>query len=518
VLRNTNFGLARPGAVRLNAPVFAPPGSPIRCLGIVATSLMGSALFANVAFAEGGYFGGQNGARAAGRSGAFAARADDLGAMMFNPAGLADLDGTMVQLANQLSYNTYSYTRAPTLDYGKVPNGDGTYPTATFASVHNQRPWQPVLPMLGVASRLGLSNWTFALAAFAPSGIGTEQYPEDGGQRFMLVKREAIILSYAASAAWRHGEVFGIGATAQWIHVPRLVYSLEVDGSRSPGEINPVSSPVEILATINGSDPMTLNAIAGAWVRPTPAFEVAVSGQFLPAKIVAHSTLSLQPKGSELGKLTVGPGANDVTVTLPLPLLARVAARYRHLVAGLELFDLELDVEYETWSRVNRFTVDAHHLRVDYGGDHIFIDQIQIDKQWQDTVAVKLGGDYAAVPGRLTLRAGAFYVTPVAPLAYTSLDFSTAARRGGSVGASLSFGRVELSVAYQLRVQPTVHVAESDGRVYQQVPGSACTAPYTDTETCSSHTLGTPGPVVNAGTYQAASHLVLLDLIYRFRP
>jgi long-chain fatty acid transport protein len=497
--------------------VFVPPGSPNRCLGIVATTLASSALLASVAFAEGGYFGGQNGARAAGRSGAFAARADDLGAMMFNPAGLANLDGTMVQLANQLSYNAYSYTRAPTTDYGKVPNSDGSYPTATFTTVHNQQPWQTALPMLGVVSRLGLTNWTFALAASAPSGIGSEEYPEDGAQRFMLVKREAIILSYAASAAWRHGDVFGIGATAQWIHVPRLIYSLMVDGTRSPGEINPVSSPVEILTTIHGSDPMTLNAIVGAWFRPTPAFEVAASGQILPAKIVAHSTLSLEPRGTGLGTLKTGSGADDVTVTLPLPLLARVAARYRHLVAGLELFDLELDVEYETWSRVDRFTVDAHHLRVDYSGDHIFIDQIQIDKQWQDTVAVKLGGDYAAIPGRLTLRAGAFYVTPTAPTAYTSLDFSTAAVRGGSLGASVLFGQVELSLAYQLRVQPTVNVAESDGRVYQQVPGSACTSPYTDTDNCNSHTLGTPGPVVNAGTYQATSHLVLLDLIYRFQ-
>jgi long-chain fatty acid transport protein len=488
----------------------------VQAVLVVGAALVGATLAARTAFAEGGYFGGQNGARAAGRSGAFAARADDLGAMLFNPAGLADLDGTLIQVANQLSYNSYTYTRAPTLDYGHLQNGSP--PTVTFAPVRNQQPWQALLPMLGVASRLGLSNWTFALAALAPSGIGREQYPQDGGQRYMLVERNAIILSYAGSAAWRPSDMFGIGATAQWIHVPRLVYSLMVDGTRSPGEINPVSSPVDMLTTVSGSDPMTLNAIVGAWVRPTPAFEVAVSGQILPAKIVAHSTLSIEPKGSNLGKLTLGAGANDVTVTLPLPLLARLAARYRHLVGGRELFDLELDVEYETWSRVNRFTVDAHHLRVDYGGDHIFIDQIQIEKQWRDTVAVKLGGDYAALPGRLTLRAGAFYITPTASLAYTSLDFTTAARRGGSLGASLLLGRVELSVAYQIRLQPTIRVSEAGGRLYQQVPGSACTSPYTDTENCSSHTLGTPGPVVNAGTYQAISHLVLLDLIYRFRP
>lgn len=489
----------------------------VKAVLVGGVSLVGVVLAAGAAFAEGGYFGGQNGARAAGRSGAFAARADDLGAMLFNPAGLADLDGTLIQVANQLSYNAYTYTRTPTIDYGQT-RADGSSPTVTFAPVSNRQPWQALLPMLGAASRLGLSNWTFAVAVLAPSGIGREQYPTDGGQRYMLIDREAIILSYAASAAWRHSDLFGVGATLQWIHVPRLVYSLMIDGSRSPGEINPVSSQLDMLTTLSGSDRMTLNAIVGAWVRPTPAFEVAVSGQILPAKIVARSTMSVEPQGSGLGKLTLGRGADDVTVTLPLPLLARLAARYRHLVGGRELFDLELDVEYETWSRVNRFTVDAHHLRIDYAGDHLFLDQIQIEKQWRDTVAVKLGGDYAALPGLLTLRAGAFYVTPTARIDYTSLDFTTAATRGGSLGTSLLLGRFELSLAYQIRIQPSVHVSQTTGRVYQQVPGSACTAPYTDTDNCSAHTLGTPGPVVNAGNYQATSHLVLLDLIYRFRP
>ena len=50
-------------------------------------------------------------------------------------------------------------------------------------------------------------------------------------------------------------------------------------------------------------------------------------------------------------------------VTLPLPLLARVGARYRHLAATARaLVDVELNVAYETWSRVQRFTVDTHGL------------------------------------------------------------------------------------------------------------------------------------------------------------
>jgi len=494
-------------------------------LGIVAAGLAASALIASAgpAFGEGGYFSGQNGARAAGRAGAFAARADDVEAMIFNPAGLAEMDGTTLQLSNQFSYSTYDYTRASTVDWPHTQNGMA--PTVSFPTVRNHQPLQPALPLLGLASRLGLQNWTFALAAFAPSGISRAQYPSGkddastGGQRYMMVEREAIILSYAASAAWRPVPTFGVGATVQWIHVPRLVYSLVIDGSPIVGDYNPVYSDFDMLATTKGSDPMTLNAILGAWVRPTPAFELAVSGQVLPAKIVAHSTLSIEPQRTNLGTLTIkrdGKLANDVTVTLPLPLLARAAARYRHLVGGVELFDVELDVEYETWSRVDRFSVDANHLRVDYAGDHVFVDRIDIEKRWRDTITVKVGGDWAVLPSRLTLRGGAFYVSSTSTLGYANIDFPTAPQLGGALGASVHFGGGELALAYQLRYQPPYTVSESKGRVYQQVPGTSCTAPYDDPDNCSPHQDGKPAPVANAGTYQATSHLVLLQYIHRF--
>jgi len=494
-------------------------------LGIVAAGLAGSVLVATAgpARAEGGYFSGQNGARAAGRAGAFAARADDVEAMIFNPAGLADMDGTTLQVSNQFSYNAYDYTRASTMDWAHPQNGMA--PTVTFPTVRNQHALQPALPLLGATSRLGLQNWTFALAAFAPSGISRGLYPDgkvdpsSGGQRYMMVDREAIILSYAASAAWRPVPTFGVGATVQWIHVPRLIYSLVIDGSPIPGDYNSVSSDFDMLATTKGSDPMTLNAILGAWVRPTPSFELAVSGQILPAKIVAHSTLSIEPQRTNLGTLTIkrdGKTANDVTVTLPLPLLARAAARYRHLAGGVELFDLELDVEYETWSRVNRFTVDANHLRVDYAGDHVFVDRIDIEKHWRDTITVKVGGDWAVVPKTLTLRGGGFYVSSTSTLGYANIDFPTAPQMGGALGMSVHLGGGELALAYQLRYQPPYTVSESKGRVYQQVPGSSCTAPFDDPVNCSSHQDGKPAPVVNAGTYQATSHLLLVQYIHRF--
>jgi long-subunit fatty acid transport protein len=498
-------------------------------LTIILSTLAGTALLPAMALADGGYYSGTLGARATGRAGAFAAKADDLSAVSYNPAGLANVKGTLIELANQASYNAYAYTRAPTRDYAH-PVG-GTAPLITFDQVSNQNPWQAVVPMLGVASKLGLENWGFALAAYAPPGISRLAFPnfpltsktaENGrrdGQRYMMIDREAIILKYVASAAWKYRDRFGIGATAEWIHVPRLNYSLMVDGSATAEDANPVWSDFDMLVKLKGSSFFTFNAILGAWYRPLPSLVFGLSGQVVPTSIVANSTLDLSPFGGGFGPGGVqlkrtrdGALVNDVTLTLPLPLLARAGVRYLGLTNGHERFDVELDIEYVTWSRVQRFTIDASGLEADYGPNRVPLKPISIEKHWRDTVAVRLGGDYEAMPGRLALRAGAYFESAVADPAYANVDFPGAAQYGGAVGASVFLSRFEVVAAYMLKLQPSVSVAEADARVYQQVPASHCSE---DPSTCNSNLTG-PSPAINAGTYSASSHFLYLGLLYRY--
>jgi long-chain fatty acid transport protein len=468
---------------------------------------------APLARAEGGYYAGALGAVAAGRAGAFTAKADDLTAVAYNPAGLAKIRGTIFQIGNRISYNASSYTRAATLDWGN-PMG-GVAPMVSFAEVRNSTPWQAAEPLLGVASDLGLRDWGFALAAYAPPGISRLTFPDEGGQNYQMISREAIILNYTASAAWKLRDVFGVGASLQWIHVPRLIYSLMINGNGMPGAANPVASRLDIRATTSGSDLFTFNAILGAWVRPVPAFEIAVAGQVVPTDIVTSSTLSVAFKNTSEGELTLN--RSDVRVSLPLPMLARVGARYRNLAAdGRERFDIELNVAYETWSRVQRFSVDAEGIVASYGPSNVDLGRIDIQKRWRDTVAVSLGSDVAVVPGAFTLRGGVFYETAVADPAYANVDFAGGPQMGGALGASVHAGRWQLMIAYQARVQAQVSVTEANGRVYQQVPDSACDPPYTDATTCNPNYLGQPAPTINGGTYRAQSHFVLLAAQYRF--
>jgi long-chain fatty acid transport protein len=500
----------------------------------VAT-LVGGALLGGVALADGGYYSGVLGARASGRAGAFVAKADDLSAVSYNPAGLATLGTPLFEAGNQVSYNAYSYTRAPTYDYGDGHQDPvtGAAPLVTFDTVSNQKPWQALLPMLGVATNLGLRNWGFALAAYAPPGISRLAFPifplsntaaENGrhdGQRYMMIEREAVILKYVASAAWKYGDLFGVGASAEWISVPRLNYSLIVDGSATAEPGNAVWSDFDMLVKLKGSSLFTFNAVLGAWFRPVPALMFGLAGQVVPTSIVAHSTLDVTPFGAGFGAEPVtltrnGVPARDATLTLPMPMEARAGARYRNLVMGRERFDVELDVEYVTWSRVKDFTIDTKGLEANYGPTHIMMKPIHIAKQWRDTVAVRLGGDVSVLPSRLSLRAGAYYETAVSDPAYANVDFPTAAQYGGSLGVSIFVGRFELVVSYMAKLQPGVSVSEARARVYQQVPGSRCEPPNGANDGCNEHYLGQPSPAINAGTYSASSHLAYLGVIYRY--
>ena len=129
-----------------------------------------------------------------------------------------------------------------------------------------------------------------------------------------------------------------------------------------------------------------------------------------------------------------------MTVTLPLPLMARARRTLPQLAAGRELFDLELDVEYETWSRVKAFTVDTNGLVANAQQCRPRRDDrtIIVPKQWHNVVSVKLGGDFELVPERWTLRAGVYYETAVASPAYANVDFPGGAQLVGARSALAS--------------------------------------------------------------------------------
>jgi long-subunit fatty acid transport protein len=139
-----------------------------------------------------------------------------------------------------------------------------------------------------------------------------------------------------------------------------------------------------------------------------------------------------------------GEPARDVRLSLPLPVSARAAVRYLQQRGERELFDLELDLTYEAWSRARRFTVDGDGLVATLLAQRVDLGFIAVEKHWRDTIGVHLGGDYALVLDLLTLRGGLFYVTAVSTRRYAHVDFVSGKQLGASLGASVFLGSAEL--------------------------------------------------------------------------
>ena len=340
------------------------------------------------------------------------------------------------------------------------------------------------------AARRWRRTWACATSASrwprsrpGPSRVSSRARPRHsraGGQRYMMLSREAIILNYTASAAWKFRDLFGVGVTLQWIAVPRLDYSLMIDGTRVASR-----PPTRCRARSTwwrrrrGSDPFTFNAIVGAWFRPVPSLQFGAAGQVVPSEHRRPTARSvtvtpLDPTMRTVALTRNGLPANDVSVDAAA---AADGARGRALPGPgggrARCFDIELDVEYETWSRVNDFTVEhATGCVANLSGlGRRPRATSRSPRRGATRLAVKLGGDVAVIPGRLALRAGAFYETARRGPRPTPTSTSPAARCSAAPSArSLAFGRWEVAIAYQLRHQATVTVSEPNA---QRLPAGA---------------------------------------------
>lgn len=469
-----------------------------------------------------GLFAGSKGARTAGRGGAVGAKADDLSAVEYNPAGLTRIGTTTIQLSNRFSYNMVTFTRDPQFE-----NADGTGEYVVFDKVKNGQPWQAVDPLIGVGSNFGLKDFAAALVAYSPPGAARASFPQgqtdvlsDGGQRYMMIAREAEILIYALSAAYKYKDVFGLGATAQWVHVPRLNYSLVVAPILFGTGGNSVRTDLDMVSSVEAHDPFTFNAVIGGWLHPVPFLQFGFSAQVVPSEINAKGKIKVETAdgGTPLSTTRNGEPADDVELNIPLPNWLRFAARYLNEkeVDGKKQFkyDLEFDFVYHTWSRVKTFELTSNNLIASLPAGALAIGDVEVPKQWKDSMTFQLGGDVAVIPERLTLRAGATYETAVSEPEYSNVDFATGKHLSGAVGGSVYLGGFEVALAYVYRHQLNVQTTIADGKVYQITPGSQCQPPYTNQTYCP--VPGQPAPTVNGGSYTAYNHFLNLDVLYRF--
>lgn len=456
-----------------------------------------------------------NSPRALGRAGAFVAKADDLTAIYFNPAGLANLKGTQLLISG--TYNKLL------LDFKRAGIDPGT--GAPYTSASPKQPFVPV-PYFVVSSDFGLKDWTFALGLQAPSSVGSKNWPEDGPQRYSVISTAVAMVWYTASVAYRPTKNFAIGISLIWADMFKLNFKLTVDGN-----IKALSNPLyksdetrefDTIVELNAKDRFNFTAIIGLWYRPVKCIDIGLSSMIAPLNFNATGTLKVHWPNTYLplvqdGKIFLSqdgktPSASDtipITLSMQMPPDIRFGIRYRHLKGEREVFDIELGVFVEFWRVLEELRVTPKGGISTYG-EFNELPVISIKKQYYDTISVRLGGDWNVLPF-LTWRMGLFWESPAVPQAFSNVDFLNFMRFGVSTGFSFKWkwGRASAGVMYIH--SPTRTISKEQTSLHQQVPFTKCAPPHTDPLTCDPGRLGIPpGNPIGAGEYKVNYILVAL--------
>lgn len=380
----------------------------------------------------------ERGARALSLGGAFIAGADDLNAQWLNPAALTRLSHDLaLYLDFAVIFSDQSFRRQ---DDPEVMRKDPRY-AAGFPTVEDTGPPFPD-PSLAVASNFGLEDFVFCLGAYGPYA-GTNEWPEDGPQRYSLVNLSALEFFVQFSAAWRPSKHFAVGVGLQWV-ITAIKQRLVI--SSYPGVFGwPEQRDLDTLAEVDVADGFSPSGNVGLLITPLTGFDIGLSLQ-LPVSAEASGTLRVNKPSHYYFSDTEIVG-DKIDVALDFPAIARLGLR----LYEDGLWSVELASVLEMWSALDVISVSP-------GGDGIYFEGVpgigrytvkpfDIEQHYKDVISLRLGGSWAPGAGDYTVRAGFFYENGAPPdRTLTVLDID-GDKIGITLGGTARFGKFQLDLA-----------------------------------------------------------------------
>lgn len=428
------------------------------------------------------------GSQAQPRAGAFVAKADDPSAIFHNPAGLAKLTGTVVQLGINLVNFSQSFQREGVYDQctdPKCPAGGLPFAGQPYGTIENQGHGAAsigdfaVMPLISAASDFGLKlPIVFAAGIFAPfSGSPDRQYAPNYGLeadpntppppgRYDIISQEVLAILPSVAVGYRVTSKLDIGARVSWgfAHIKAVSSSWALRNYEE-------WEGFDAVIAVDAKDNFIPAFGVGAMYRPFSSVEFGInyrSKSSIRAKGTVRPTAGsgtliegidlLEPRTE--GPFVCGPGGTVAAFTgcleLELPQVASVGGRWILRDGEEERADVELDVQWENWS-------SSKDVRVQVDAKTIILPQLPdlvVKHGFKDVFSVRLGGSYT-IPlktNKLNLRAGAAYDTETAPNSWTRLDQDGMARTTLATGVAyeLPGWRFELSGGAVLESTRTV--------------------------------------------------------------
>ncbi len=453
-----------------------------------------------------GLFTADRGVRPLGRGGAFVAGADDIGAIWYNPAGLADTGTTLYIDFAWLNFSS-EYTRKT-----QVTDANGTVRTFQYPKVDGTTPFLPI-PTIGGSYAFGKrKEFTVALGVLAPY-TAIASYPltvagQPSPSRYSLVTLDgsALVVS-GAYFSYKPIEEIRIGFGLQALvgtFKSRVVFS-----ASPPDRVisTPEDPQYDSLSQLNVGPIVAPSGNFGIIAVPDKHVHVGASAQ-LPFLINAPATINVRlPTAAVFDKATQDGTAARVRFELP-PVL-RFGVEYRTDLGDES--DLRVEAAYvrEFWSVHDSIDVRPDNVRLFNitGFPSPFgVAPISLPRHFKDSNSFRLGGEYSTKSlikaNRIDIRAGASYETSAIPQEWVSPLTYDANKIILGGGASLHAGehwRLDAVGALVLLGSTTVTPAEAQVPRVNPVQGNP-----TKTES------------INGGEYSARAIILGVGAQYKF--
>ena len=312
------------------------------------------------------FFVQDNGTKSIGRGGAVVASGNDLMTMWENPACLTKHTGTNFKI--EINWGAYpiKYRRE------KWQN-----------AITSDNPGDPV-PMVGISSDFGLKRWVFAFGAWGPYGYGA-YYPKGSVARYTGIDVVTIAALLNLSVAVKPLDWFAIGGSFYLIYFAK-------DDQYAMSLLNDQNVRYDVIADFEAESFDSFTWDVGVWFQPWEHLEIGAS-YFPHIKINMYGTVSAEVPPIYAALIGQSKIEDDVTLGAWFADIIRFGVNFP-IVPGT---DVEFNVVYSTWSRLERFDIDFKKEE--------YIEDFKVPKNSKDTWNFRVGGDVRLLDW-LTLRAG----------------------------------------------------------------------------------------------------------------
>jgi long-chain fatty acid transport protein len=369
----------------------------------------------------------------------------------FNPAAMAGMRGSDLTLDGVVAARSLSFNRSASALQTTGPEAnDPTYQAANTgqATLFNVL----AAPFLGFVTDFGGSSWRLGVAGYVPFGgsISWQKnqqfagYPGapgayDGSQRWASISTTTSSIYGTAALAYRFEKLhLGLGASVSVIRTAvQDTRAHDVDGSDT---VTLGSSIYEGRSYLDVSG-VQVGAAAGVYWEPTPSLHLGASYTSQPnfGTMRLNGTFKLYESGTTLS-------ANS-DLLQAYPDVIRLGGAWRVAPDA----ELRLDLGWQRWSLFkNQCVVDAgDSCNVNGNGSASSTGiLVNVPRNFQDAVKVRLGGAYWVQPQTEIFGSFAFETSPV-PTAYEDALLFDSTRLYGTLGVRHGFTEhVYASAAY----------------------------------------------------------------------